>query len=107
MNHGRTLPAYCVSGGRVRHCQCPPAPPRHQPYQPNAKHVLKDTDTVYISAGRLRRWYAELQALENVRNAIKSLSMNDYEKTKLLALTTQVRLTLGSVKREMRDKLRA
>jgi hypothetical protein len=33
--------------------------------------------------------------------------MNDYEKTKLLALTTQVRLTLGSVKREMRDKLRA
>jgi hypothetical protein len=107
MNHERPLPAYYVSGGRVRPCQRPPIPARHQPYQPDAKYVLKDTGTVNISAGRLRRWYTELQALEKVRNAIKSLSVNDYEKTKLLALTTQVRVALGSVKGEMRNKLRA
>jgi hypothetical protein len=107
MNHGQAFPVHYVRGGRVRPYQRPPAPPKHQPYQPSTKPVLKDTDTVHVSASRLLRWHNELQGLEQVRNAIKSLSMNDHEKTRLLSYTTQVKLTLRSVKGEMRDKLRA
>jgi hypothetical protein len=46
-----------------------------------------------------------VQALEDIHNAIKSLSLKEQEKTKLFALTTQVRLTLGDVKGEIRKKL--
>jgi len=54
----------------------------------------------------LKRWRAELDALEDLRVAIKTLSMHQSEKVKLFALTTQVKSIVGSVKNEIREKLK-
>jgi hypothetical protein len=94
----------------VRHHHQPiravPVSPRHQ-QPPRCQKVPRDDATVYISAGRLRKWHNQLEGLEDVRNAIKSLTMSRSEKTKLLALTTQIRLGLEDVKEEIKEKLRA
>jgi hypothetical protein len=70
------------------------APPRAQ-----------DDRTISMSAARLNKWKAQLESIEDVRNAIKSLSMSKDEKIKLLGLTTQLKSIVGEVKQEMREKL--
>jgi hypothetical protein len=65
-----------------------------------------DNHTVSMSAGRLKKWQAQLESIEDVRNAIKSLSMSRSEKMKLFGLTSQMKYILGDVKEEMREKLR-
>lgn len=88
-----------------------PQPPRH--HVPNHHHgarhvprVLQASRTILISSDRLKRWRAELDALEELRAAIKTLSMYQSEKVKLFALTTQVKSIVGSVQNEIREKLK-
>ncbi|KAH3911611.1 hypothetical protein HBI56_163500 [Parastagonospora nodorum] len=73
---------------------------RHQPRVPQASR------TVLISSDRLMRWRSELDALEELRAAIKTLSMHQSEKVKLFALTTQVKNIVVSVQKEIREKLK-
>jgi hypothetical protein len=65
----------------------------------------QDDRTISMSAARLNKWKAQLESIEDVRNAIKSLSMSKDEKIKLLGLTTQLKSIVGEVKQEMREKL--
>jgi hypothetical protein len=67
--------------------------------------MVQDNRTVSMSAARLNKWKSQLESIEDVRNAIKSLSMSKSEKIKLLGLTTQLKSILGEVKQEMREKL--
>jgi hypothetical protein len=69
--------------------------------------VVSDAQAVSVSAGRLRRWKAQLDNIEPLRDAIKSINMSSSEKTKLLALTTQLKGVVGVVRNDIREKLRA
>ncbi|EAT79155.2 hypothetical protein SNOG_13271 [Parastagonospora nodorum SN15] len=67
--------------------------------------IKKYTDEL-IALDRLMRWRSELDALEELRAAIKTLSMHQSEKVKLFALTTQVKNIVVSVQKEIREKLK-
>jgi hypothetical protein len=68
--------------------------------------IIPDHFAVNISARRLRIWDAELQSINEYRQAIKSLSMPKVEKSKLLACTTQIGRMLENVTGEIRQKLK-
>jgi hypothetical protein len=84
------------------------AHPAHQ--HPNMNHYdyrkTPDNHRVSVSADRLRKWQAELQTINEIRQAIKSLSMPKIEKSKLLACTTHIGMLLQEVTGEIRQKLK-
>jgi hypothetical protein len=85
-----------------------PRPPRHAPprvhhnHRPQP-HVINNAQTVHVSAGRLRKWKAQLDYVGTLQNGIKSVSMSSSETTKLLKLTTQLKGVVEVVKDEIRE----
>jgi hypothetical protein len=80
--------------------------PKHQPAEKRLPQRFHDDYSVHISAGRLKKWQAQLDGIEDLRIAIKTLSMSKDERMKLYGLTTHMKNLLGDVKGEIREKLR-
>lgn len=100
-----TRPVHCPGRAHVSQPSRQHPPKAHQGRR-YLSQFANDGQAVYISADRLRRWKAELDYIETLRDAIKSISMSHSEKVKLFAPMTQLKGIVGGVKDEIMEKLR-